>query len=62
MEDFRKTPSNIASVPNRQTYHEDQYMSRVMFEEVKQISAEMKVIVNRSEQEGRRMNKEEQEA
>ena len=37
-------------------------MSRVMFEEVKQISAEMKVIVNRSEQEGRRMNKEEQEA
>jgi hypothetical protein len=37
-------------------------MSRVMLEEVKQISAEMKAIVNRSEQEGRKPNREEQEA
>ncbi len=37
-------------------------MSRVMFEEVKRISAEMKAIVNRSEQEGRKTNREEQEA
>ncbi len=37
-------------------------MSRVMFEELKQISAEMKAIENRSEQEGRKTNREEQEA
>ncbi len=36
-------------------------MSRVMFEELKQISAEMKAIENRSEQEGRKTNREEQE-
>jgi hypothetical protein len=33
-----------------------------MFEELKQISTEMKAIVNRSEQEGRKMSREEQEA
>jgi hypothetical protein len=32
-----------------------------MLEEVKQISSEMKAIVNRSEQEDRKMNREEQE-
>ncbi len=37
-------------------------MSRVMFEEVKQISAQMKTIADRSEQEGRKINRQEQEA
>ena len=35
-------------------------MSRVDFQELKQISAEIKAIVNRSEQDGRQMNREEQ--
>ena len=35
-------------------------MNSVKFEELKQISAEMKAIVNSSEQEGRKTNKEEQ--
>ncbi len=36
-------------------------MNRVMFEELKQISTEMKAIVNRSEQDGRKANREEQD-
>ncbi len=36
-------------------------MNRVMFEELKQISAEMKAIANRSEQEGRKTNSENQD-
>ncbi|MCP4410283.1 MAG: hypothetical protein GY807_21565 [Gammaproteobacteria bacterium] len=37
-------------------------MSMAMSEELKQISAEMKAIVNRAAQEGRKTNREEQEA
>ncbi len=36
-------------------------MSRVNFEALKQICAEMKAIENRSEQDGRKMNREEQD-
>lgn len=35
-------------------------MNRVMFEELKQISAKMKAIANRTEQDGRKTNREEQ--
>ncbi len=37
-------------------------MNRVIFEELKQISAEIQAIQNRSEQDGRQMNREEQDA
>ena len=36
-------------------------MNSVKFEELKQISAEIKAILNRSEEEGRRTNKKEQD-
>ena len=36
-------------------------MSRVNFEELEQISAEIKAIQNRSEQDGRQMSREEQD-
>ena len=37
-------------------------MSKVMFDELKQISSEMRAISRRSEQNGRMMSREEQEA